>query len=82
MRVHGYSAFIFFLVAGTLSVTAQQVSGAAPEPFYYVALTDPACPVSGFTAPAPFTNEIHVLYFPMTGCNDQGTEVARPARSF
>jgi predicted negative regulator of RcsB-dependent stress response len=74
MRVHGYSAFIFFLVAGTLSVTAQPVSGAAPEPFYYVALTDPACPVSGFTAPAPFTNEIHVLYFPM----GQGATIKEP----
>jgi len=63
-----------FLVAGTLSVTAQQESGAAPEPFYYVALTDPARPVSGFTAPPPFTNEIHVLYFPM----GQGATIKEP----
>jgi len=74
MRVYGYSAFVFFLVAGTLSVTAQQESGAAPEPFYYVALTDPACPVSGFTAPAPFSNEIHVLYFLM----GQGATIKEP----
>ncbi len=65
MRVHGCSTFILFLVAGTLSGTAQQVARDAPEPFYYVALTDPACPVSGSTGPAPVTKEIHVLYFPM-----------------
>ena len=74
MRVYGYSAFIFFLVACTPSVTAQQAPRAAPEPFYYVALTDPACPVSGFTPPAPVTNEIHVLYFPM----GQGATIKGP----
>jgi thiol-disulfide isomerase/thioredoxin len=74
MRVHGYSTFMLFLVAGTLSVTAQQVARDAPEPFYYVALTDPACPVSGFTGPAPITKEIHVLYFPM----GQGATIKEP----
>jgi hypothetical protein len=31
---------------------------------YFAALTDPACPVSGYRAPAPVTKVIHVLYFP------------------
>jgi thiol-disulfide isomerase/thioredoxin len=74
MRVHAYSTFIFLLLAHMSSLTAQQAPRAAPEPFYYVALTDPACPVSGFTPPAPVTNEIHVLYFPV----GQGATIKKP----
>lgn len=74
MRVQGYSVFILFLVASTLSLAAQQLAAGNPEPFYFVALTDPACPVSGFTAPAPVTEQIRVLYFPM----GQGATIKEP----
>jgi hypothetical protein len=65
MRVLRYSAFIVALVVCALSLPGQQVPKDQPAPFYFVALTDPACPVTGCTAPAPVTKEIRVLYFPM-----------------
>lgn len=45
-----------------------------PEPFYFVALTDPARPLTGYTAPAPVTKEIRVLYFPM----GEGATIKKP----
>ncbi len=65
MRVHRYSAFVLLVIASTLSLAGQQVQVDRPESFYFVALTDPACPVTGYQAPAPATKEIRVLYFPM-----------------
>lgn len=74
MLVHRYFAFIIFVVASTLFLAGQQVQKDRPEPFYFVALTDPACPVTGFVAPAPITKEIRVLYFPM----GQGATIKAP----
>jgi hypothetical protein len=74
MRVLRYSAFIVAVVVSTLSLPGQQVPKDQPAPFYFVALTDPACPVTGYTAPAPVTKEIRVLYFPM----GQGATIKEP----
>jgi thiol-disulfide isomerase/thioredoxin len=35
------------------------------SPFNFASLTEPACPVTNGFPPAPVTNEIHVLYYPM-----------------
>jgi thiol-disulfide isomerase/thioredoxin len=74
MRVYRYAAFIFLVIASPLSLAGQQAQEDRPEPFYFVALTDPACPVTGFAAPAPITKEIRVLYFPM----GQGATIKKP----
>jgi thiol-disulfide isomerase/thioredoxin/predicted negative regulator of RcsB-dependent stress response len=75
MRVYRYAAFILFVIASTLSLTGQQAQKDRPEPlFYFVALTDPACPVTGFASPAPVTKEIRVFYFPM----GQGATIKKP----
>jgi thiol-disulfide isomerase/thioredoxin len=66
MRVLRYSAFILSVLASTLLLLGQQARQPDhPEHFYFVALTDPACPVTGYTGPVPVTKEIRVLYYPM-----------------
>jgi len=65
MRALRHIAFILSVVANALSLAGQKAKDDRPEPFYYVALTDPACPVAAYTAPAPVTKEIRVLYYPM-----------------
>jgi hypothetical protein len=65
MPGYRYSAFILFVITSAFPLAAQQVQEDRPEPFYFVALTDPACPVSGYAALAPVTKEIRFLYFPM-----------------
>ena len=64
MRPSRYLVCIFCLVLVSLLASAEQPQ-TGPEPFYFVALTDPACPVAGFVPPVPFTKELRVLYFPM-----------------
>jgi len=69
------SAFLLSALAATPSpVVGQQVPQDPPEPFYFVALTDPACPVTGYTGPVPVTKEIHVLYYPM----GEGATIKKP----
>jgi hypothetical protein len=55
-------------------ITGQPEQENSPESSYFVALTDPACSVTGFAAPAPVTKEIRVLYFPM----GQGATIKEP----
>jgi len=43
---YGHSALILSVFASTMSLVGQQVREGRPEPFYFVALTDPACPVT------------------------------------
>lgn len=62
------------VLASTMSFVGQQAQKDRPEVFYFVALTDPACPVTGYTAPAPVTKEIRVLYYPM----GQGAAIKKP----
>ena len=45
--------------------TAQTYEPPAPSVFNFASLTEPACPVTNGFPPAPVTNEIHVLYYPM-----------------
>lgn len=68
MRAH--SCFAMFLLAtiSTLFSAAQQPVGTDDYQggaVYWVSLTDPACPVTGYLAPAPVSKELRVLYFPM-----------------
>ena len=65
MRVLRHPAVLLFVLAATLSLVGQQVHQDRPQPFYFVALTDPACPVTGYAGPVPVTKEIRVLYYPM-----------------
>jgi thiol-disulfide isomerase/thioredoxin len=67
MRCHSFAMFLL-ATASTLCFAAQQpaeTDGYQGGPVYWVSLTDPACPVTGYLAPAPVTKEIRVLYFPM-----------------
>jgi thiol-disulfide isomerase/thioredoxin/predicted negative regulator of RcsB-dependent stress response len=45
--------------------TVQTEKPRAPSVFNFASLTDPACPVTNGFPPAPITNEIHILYYPM-----------------
>src|ERR1700693_2505893 len=45
--------------------TVQTYEPPAPSVFNFASLTVPACPVTNGFPPAPVTNEIHVLYYPM-----------------
>jgi thiol-disulfide isomerase/thioredoxin/predicted negative regulator of RcsB-dependent stress response len=45
--------------------TVQTYEPPAPSVFNFASLTEPACPVTNGFAPAPITNEIHILYYPM-----------------
>ena len=74
MRVLRHSALILSALAGTLSFVGQQVQQDRAENFYFVALTDPACPVTGYTGPVPVTKEIRVLYYPM----GEGATIKKP----
>lgn len=65
MRVLRHFTFTLSVLACTLFVSAQQDKQDSPERFYFVSLTDPACPVTGYTGPVPVTKEIRVLYYPM-----------------
>lgn len=75
MRVFRHSALILSALAGTLSLPGQQAQQDRPQRFYFVALTDPACPVTGYTGPVPLTKEIHVLYYPM----GEGAAIKKPS---
>jgi len=74
MRVLRHSALIMSVLASTMSLVGQQVQEDRPEPFYFVALTDPACPVTGYTGPVPVTKEIRMLYYSM----GQGATIKKP----
>ncbi len=65
MRVLRQFAFTLVVLASTLFVSAQQDKQDSPEHFYFVSLTDPACPVTGYVGPVPVTKEIRVLYYSM-----------------
>ncbi len=65
MRICCCSAIATFLLASPLFLLSQQLQKDYPKPFYFVSVTDPACPVSGYPAPVPVTNELRVFYFPM-----------------
>lgn len=65
MRVLRHPAVILFVLAATLSLVGQQLHQDRPESFSFVALTDPACPVTGYAGPVPVTKEIRVLYYPV-----------------
>lgn len=65
MRVLRHPAVILFVLAATLSLVGQQLHQDRPEPFYFIALTDPACLVTGYAGPVPVTKEIRVLDDPM-----------------
>jgi hypothetical protein len=45
--------------------TIQTYEPPAPSVFNFASLTEPACPVTNGFPPAPVTNEIRVLYYPM-----------------
>jgi len=45
--------------------TVQTYEPPAPSVFNFASLTEPACPVTNGVPPAPITNEIHILYYPM-----------------
>lgn len=74
ISVYGCSALVALVVACPVFLWAQQPQKDHPEPFYFVALTDPACPVSGYQAPVPVTTELRVLYFPMS----EGATIKEP----
>ena len=65
MRVLRHSAVILFVLASALFLLGQLTQRDRPQRFYFVSLTDPACPVTGYTGPVPSSKEIHVLYYPM-----------------
>jgi thiol-disulfide isomerase/thioredoxin len=61
-------AVIFWSIAlGTAASgqTVQTYAPPAPSVFNFTSLTEPACPVTNGFPPAPVTNEIHILYYPM-----------------
>lgn len=64
MRVLRHPAVILFVLA-TLSLVGQQLHQDRPEPFYFVALTDPACPVTRLRRTGSSQKEIRVLDYPM-----------------
>ena len=45
--------------------TIQTYEPPAPSVFNFASLTEPACPVTNGVPPAPITNEIQILYYPM-----------------
>jgi len=51
-------------VAGT-TFAQQQAGKTQAGPTAFSSLVDPACPVAGYPSPAPSTEELRVLYFPM-----------------
>jgi thiol-disulfide isomerase/thioredoxin len=67
MRIHRFFAFVLFVGAGAQSLAGQEVPAPGDRPVQarFVALTDPACPVTGYLDPVPGTKEIRVFYFPM-----------------
>lgn len=74
MCVVRHSVLIVAAFATTLSLWGEQAQEHPSAPFYFTALTDPACPVTGYLAPAPVTKELRVLYFPM----GQGSTIKQP----
>lgn len=65
MRLSSYVVCLFwFATVVSLTAFAQQAPPSGPEPFYFVALIDPACPVVAYSSPVPIAKEIRVLYFP------------------
>ncbi len=77
MRAHScFAMFLLAAISTLFSAAQQQVEPDwdQSEPLYWVALTDPACPVTGVVAPAPVTKEIRVLYFPM----EKGATIKEP----
>jgi thiol-disulfide isomerase/thioredoxin len=59
---------IFWSIAFGTAASGQTVQTyvpPAPSVFNFASLTEPACPVTNGFPPAPITNEIHILYYPM-----------------
>jgi thiol-disulfide isomerase/thioredoxin len=63
-----FCAAIFWSIAFGAAASGQTVQTyepPAPSVFNFASLTEPACPVTNGFPPAPITDEIHVLYYPM-----------------
>jgi len=52
-------------VGAAIAQTVQTEKPPTESPFNFASLTEPACPVTNGFSPAPITNEIRVLYYPM-----------------
>lgn len=50
--------------ASILTAPSAETTTPTPPPTFFVSLTDPACPVTGFKDLTPHTDELHILYSP------------------